>query len=94
MAEFMKSFLPATGARLADRAFMTDYFRRHTEEVQRTIPPHRLLVYQAGQGWEPLCRFLGVPVPDAPYPSENSRAEFAARMASVQAAASPPSKNA
>jgi hypothetical protein len=58
---------------------MTDYFRRHDEEVRRSIPPERLLVYQAGQGWEPLCRFLDVPVPDVPYPNENSRAEFIAR---------------
>jgi hypothetical protein len=63
---------------------MTDYFRRHNQEVKRTIPPERLLVYEAGQGWEPLCRFLDVPVPDAPYPSENSRAEFIARVRAAQ----------
>ena len=45
------------------------------------IPPERLLVYQAGQGWEPLCAFLGVPVPSEPYPSENSREAFQARVA-------------
>jgi hypothetical protein len=89
MAEFMKSFLPATGARLADRAFMTDHFRRHTEEVKRAIAPERLLIYEAGQGWEPLCRFLGAPIPDQPYPSENNRAEFIARMATMQAPAPP-----
>jgi hypothetical protein len=81
MAAFFNSVIgPPLRAHLHDRAFMTDYFRRHNEEVKRTIPPQRLLVYEAGQGWEPLCRFLGVPVPDAPYPSENSRAEFIARM--------------
>ena len=39
-------------------------------------PPERLLVYEVGSGWEPLCKFLGVPVPAGPHPSENSRAEF------------------
>jgi hypothetical protein len=81
MADFFNSVIgPPLRAHLHDRAFMTDYFRRHNQEVKRTIPPQRLLVYEAGQGWEPLCRFLDVPVPDAPYPSENSRAEFIARM--------------
>jgi hypothetical protein len=81
MAAFFNSVIgPPLRAHLHDRATMTDYFRRHNQEVKRTIPPQRLLVYEAGQGWEPLCRFLGVPVPDAPYPSENSRAEFIARV--------------
>ena len=82
MAEFFASFTGELRAHLQDRAFMTDYFRRHNEEVKRTIPPGRLLVYEAGQGWEPLCHFLGVPVPPTPYPNENSRAEFIARARS------------
>jgi hypothetical protein len=84
MAPFFESVVGPLRANIHDRASMTDYFRRHNDEVKRTIPPGRLLVYQAGQGWEPLCRFLNVPVPDAPYPSENSRAEFIARVKSGQ----------
>lgn len=79
---FFKGFCHPFMAHIHDRAFMTDYFRRHTEEVKAAIPPERLLVYEAGQGWGPLCEFLGVPIPDAAYPSENSRAEFIARAAS------------
>jgi hypothetical protein len=71
---------------LHDRAWMLDYFHRHDEEVRRTIPKDRLLVYQASEGWEPLCRFLGVPIPDAPFPSVNSREEFKARVAKARAA--------
>ncbi|MEQ1754992.1 MAG: sulfotransferase family protein [Micropepsaceae bacterium] len=81
MATFFASFLKEIGPHLSDRTFMTAHFRRHNEEVRRTISPERLLVYEPGQGWEPLCRFLGVPIPDAPYPSENSTAEFVARAA-------------
>ena len=51
-----------------------------------SIAPERLLIYEAGQGWEPLCKFLDAPVPDAPYPSENSRAEFMARVAAARPA--------
>lgn len=48
----------------------------HIETVKRTIPPERLLVYDVSQGWEPLCKFLGVPVPDVEFPRTNSREEF------------------
>ena len=88
MAEFFQSFTAKFREHMHDRDWMTDYFRHHTEEVKATIAPERLLIYQAGQGWEPLCKFLGVSVPEAPYPSENSRAEFIARVSS--GAARPP----
>jgi hypothetical protein len=51
-------------------------FERHNAEVRRTIPADRLLVFEAAQGWEPLCQFLGVPVPEEPFPRTNSREEF------------------
>lgn len=34
--------------------------------------PGRLLEFDVRQGWEPLCGFLGKPVPDVPFPAENS----------------------
>jgi hypothetical protein len=67
-----------------DRAFITDYFRRHNAAVIEAIPKERLLVYEVGQGWEPLCAFLGVPVPDAPFPHVNTRAEFEAMIAGMK----------
>ena len=81
MKPFFESFTRAFGEHIHDRDWMTDYFRRHDEAVRREIPAERLLVYQAGQGWAPLCAFLGVAVPDEPYPSENNTAEFQARVA-------------
>jgi hypothetical protein len=80
MGEFFALMHSDFAEHIHDRAFMTDYFRRHTEAVIAAIPPERLLVYEAGQGWEPLCAFLGAPIPDEPYPSENSRAEFISRV--------------
>ena len=81
MKPFFESITRTFGEHIHDRDWMTDYFRRHDEAVRREIAPERLLVYQAGQGWEPLCAFLGVPVPAEPYPSENNTAEFQARVA-------------
>jgi len=63
-----------------DRDHAVQVFNAHNDEVLRTIPPERLLVYEAGQGWEPLCTFLGVPVPETPYPKVNSSDDFAARF--------------
>lgn len=51
-------------------------FERHNAAVIATIPPERLLVFEAAQGWAPLCGFLGVPVPDVSFPRTNSREEF------------------
>jgi hypothetical protein len=51
-------------------------FERHNAEVQQRIPADRLLVFEAAQGWEPLCAFLGVPVPAEPFPRVNDRQEF------------------
>ncbi len=83
MVPFFESFMGALRHHLHDRAYMTDYFQRHTEAVKAAIPPERLLVFEVGEGWERLCRFLGVPVPSEPYPSENSTAEFQARLATM-----------
>jgi hypothetical protein len=63
----------------SDRAEVTAVFRAHTAEVVRSLPPERLLVFEVKQGWGPLCAFLGVPVPDAPFPRVNDAAEFQRR---------------
>lgn len=37
---------------------------RWNQQVVQTVPPERLLIYNVKDGWEPLCTFLGVPVPE------------------------------
>lgn len=64
-----------------DEANAIAVYKRHNEEVRRVIPKDRLLVYNGKQGWEPLCKFLGVPVPSTPYPKTNTTEEFQARLA-------------
>jgi hypothetical protein len=67
------------GGRLDDRDHAIAVFREHNAQVQSTIAPDRLLTYQASNGWEPLCRFLGIPVPATPFPHANSSEAFRAR---------------
>jgi hypothetical protein len=62
--------------RLDDRETALAAYRKHNEDVQATIPPERLLVFDVAEGWKPLCRFLAVPVPDEPFPHKNLRADF------------------
>lgn len=81
MAKFFSYIQRWYGGDMNDRAFMTDFFRRHTETVVATVPKDRLLVFDVKEGWEPLCAFLGVAVPDTPYPRENSTEQFQARIA-------------
>lgn len=46
--------------------------------VRKIVPAERLLEVKLGDGWEPLCEFLGRPVPRGPYIRANER-EAAAR---------------
>jgi hypothetical protein len=66
----------AFGGRVNDRAFMTDWFVKRNQAIVDSLPRDRLLVFSPKEGWNPLCAFLGVPVPDAPFPRVNSRDEL------------------
>lgn len=68
--------VPQFDGRLHDRAHAITVFRAHNARVKQVIPPERLLVYQVGEGWEPLCRFLGAPQPAAPFPQANTSEQF------------------
>ncbi len=70
-ATFTPDFLDETAAKAA--------FERHTAEVRKRAPTNRLLEWRVQEGWEPLCKALGVPVPDEPFPVTNTADEFRAR---------------
>lgn len=54
-------------------------YERRLAQVRATVEPERLVEWQPADGWEPICRALGVSVPDLPFPHENTRADFMAR---------------
>jgi hypothetical protein len=70
------AILGVSGVPVADRARMTEWFRRRNQAVIDALPPERLLVFSPADGWEPLCAFLGVSVPAEPFPRVNSRDEL------------------
>jgi hypothetical protein len=54
-------------------------YERHIEDVRRAVPAARLIEWQPSDGWRPICATLGLPVPEEPFPRENSTADFRAR---------------
>lgn len=75
---------------LGNRDEMVAYFNRWNQSVIDAVPADRLLVYAPGDGWEPLCAFLGVPIPPEAYPRVNSREEMGERTSQVDPAQGPP----
>nr|VZI09653.1 unnamed protein product [Spirometra erinaceieuropaei] len=61
---------------LMNDTLLRQAFVEWTDYVKKTVPPERLLIFNANEGWTPLCRFLNRPVPDCPFPSVNSRKEM------------------
>lgn len=46
-------------------------YREHYAEIRRVAPKERLLEYDLGSGWEPLCSFLGKEIPTVAFPHAN-----------------------
>ncbi|KAI1259067.1 hypothetical protein F5Y18DRAFT_433607 [Xylariaceae sp. FL1019] len=48
-------------------------YDKYYERIRQMVPPERRLEYRFGDGWEPLCDFLGKDIPDVPFPRVNKR---------------------
>lgn len=66
------------GGAMNDRDSLVAAFEKHNADVQDAFGGDRLLVFEASQGWTPLCSFLGVAEPQEPFPHVNSKEEFEA----------------
>ena len=72
--------------RFQDRRFAVQFFKDRLAEVRDVVPPERLLVHSAKEGWEPLCRFLNVKVPSIPYPRGNEARRIQSAIKVLKAA--------
>jgi hypothetical protein len=61
---------------MANKEAAIAYYNEYIEEVKRAIPKEKLMVFTVDQGWEPLCNFLGVAVPQKPFPNKNDREQI------------------
>jgi hypothetical protein len=64
------------GKNLKDKQEVIKRYNEINTETLNTIPKDRSLVYDVKTGWEPLCRFLNVPVAEVPFPRSNTREVF------------------
>jgi hypothetical protein len=55
-------------------------YERHNARVRSEVPAERLVDWQPGDGWEPICAALGVAVPDEPFPHKNDTEQFQANL--------------
>ncbi|UKZ93410.1 uncharacterized protein TrAFT101_008324 [Trichoderma asperellum] len=63
--------------------FSRDSLSIYNNWVRKNIASERLLTMELKQGWEPLAKFLGKPVPDEPFPRANdseAMQQFAQKM--------------
>ncbi len=66
--------------RFEDKDYVIGLYEKHVAEVKASLPTEKLLAFDVKDGWEPLCRFLNVPVPDKPFPRLNDTDAFRARV--------------
>jgi hypothetical protein len=62
--------------RFADKDFAIAVFQKHNDQVRETVPEDQLLVYEIQQGWDPICKFLGVEMPESEFPHLNDAESF------------------
>ena len=63
-----------------DRDAAMAAYEAHNAAVRAAVPSGRLVEWRPGDGWEPICAALGMPVPDEPFPHVNSTEEFRAEQ--------------
>ena len=64
------------GGDMDDKAAVIQVYEQRIDDVKNTVPADRLLVFDVRDGWDPLCHFLGVPVPQANFPNTNNAEDF------------------
>jgi len=55
-------------------------YEQHNADVRASVPAGQLIDYRPGDGWEPICEKLGLPVPSDPFPHVNTTDEFRAMV--------------
>jgi len=71
------------GNDLNDKAKVIKIFNQWNADVLNFVPKEKLLIYDVKSGWEPLCKFLNVPVPSIPFPKVNTSEEFIGNVKSL-----------
>jgi hypothetical protein len=74
--------------RFEDRTWVERMYHERIAAIRHEIPADRLVEWRLGHdGWEPLARALGVPVPDEPFPHLHDTDEFRVQAGLAQSTA-------
>lgn len=84
--QYMSSFVPACLGSVytwgkETEVLMRTRYRQHNMYVEAACPKEKLLIYNVKEGWEPLCKFLGVDTPKQPFPRKNVKTEIVDQVA-------------
>ncbi|EJU05228.1 TPR repeat-containing protein-like protein [Dacryopinax primogenitus] len=60
-------------------------YEKHNARMIALVAKERMLVYNVKEGWAPLCEFLGVPVPEGPFPRTNETKDMIRIMWTIRA---------
>jgi hypothetical protein len=60
-----------TDGDLQNRVKLRETFISHYAHIREIVPKENLLEWEPKDGYEPICKFLGKPIPDEPFPYVN-----------------------
>ena len=63
-----------------DKEFARTVWDEHIAEVKASVKPENLLIYDVRQGWDPLCEFLDLSIPEQELPHLNKKENFRKMM--------------
>ena len=69
--EFSDEKICVSGSRGTLKNSSELYLSSHNAHVINRVPKDRLLIWNLKDGWEPICNFVNVPIPDQPIPVLN-----------------------
>jgi len=67
-----------------DEELVRKVYRKHNQTVLEQAPKEKLLVFEIGEGWQPLCDFLGTPMPSTPFPHKNIKGNISEEFAATK----------
>ncbi|RYP49332.1 hypothetical protein DL768_004957 [Monosporascus sp. mg162] len=78
--EIFQGFIARNRSLYGDMKPGIELLKRHNAHIRKVVPKERLLEMEVQDGWEPLCKFLGKPIPDEPFPRSNEAAAVQQRF--------------
>jgi len=79
MVQLFRVIFNGVATDLDNREHVIAGYERWLEDVRAHTEPGRLIEWKPGDGWEPICAALSLPVPNRPFPHENSTSSYIAR---------------